>query len=219
MVNVGDIVCQHCGTNLKSGESFESRVKRQKSKARHAEQFADTMLVGGAFVFGLVLLTCFIIQSRAINVMEEDPRGLRPVVLGIELVDQLTAIAQDPDLTQEEKVERGIDLMEDTRYDAYRPIFAEAVAPQQEMQAKDINATIEDGPGPYARALASELIRGIGFRQKDIEDMEQGSTEMAVRRRNSTYGKDFNLGAYRRFLDSLKKRLQLQVEALEDTAA
>jgi hypothetical protein len=215
LVDVGAVICNHCGTNLKSGETFESRVRRQKSKARHPEQFADTLLVGGAFVVGLILLTSFIVQNRAVGILKADPPGLRPVVLGIELVEQLTEIAHDPALSEEQKAVQSRNLVTVTRRDVYSALYTEEIAPGDELEMD----TDPSRPAQYASDLATALIRAIELREKQLKEFEAGSTESSVKRRDRIYGDDFSLGTYRRLLGALKKRLELKLDALEGTGA
>ena len=43
-VELGEIECKYCGVNLKSGEAYESKVKKGKSKDKHPEHFGAGIL-------------------------------------------------------------------------------------------------------------------------------------------------------------------------------
>lgn len=61
-VELGDIECSQCGVNLKSGESYETRVKQAKGKAIHPEHFTGRIYVGLVFVFGLCVFAGYMYQ-------------------------------------------------------------------------------------------------------------------------------------------------------------
>ncbi len=72
-VQLGDIECAHCGVNLKSGESFEARVKRARGKAKHPEKVTGGLYLGLAGVFVLMSLAGYFYQRRIENVVEQRP--------------------------------------------------------------------------------------------------------------------------------------------------
>jgi hypothetical protein len=88
-VELGDIECKHCGLNLKSGESYESQVKKAKGKAEHPEHFSSPVFVGAALAFSLFLFAGYMYQRRMETAVRDRPDLLVPAIEEFQQIDDL----------------------------------------------------------------------------------------------------------------------------------
>jgi len=90
-VRVGDIECKHCGVNLKSGESYEARVKRTRGKLKHHEGLTGGLYIALGLAFVLLTLGGFLYQRRMHKVMRQQPQMFVPGVRELARLDRLAA--------------------------------------------------------------------------------------------------------------------------------
>jgi hypothetical protein len=62
-------VCPSCGVNIRTGETYESRVQRAKGKELHPEHFSQGMYAGMALVFMIVMVAGFLYQRPTERVL------------------------------------------------------------------------------------------------------------------------------------------------------
>ncbi len=72
-VELGDIECKHCGVNLKSGEAFESRVKKAKGKDKHPEHFGGGLLLGVTLGFAAFVFSGYMYQGAVEKTFAQKP--------------------------------------------------------------------------------------------------------------------------------------------------
>ncbi len=62
-VELGEVECPHCGVNLKSGESYETKQKKARGKDQHPEHFAGGVYAGVIIALTLALFAGYMYQS------------------------------------------------------------------------------------------------------------------------------------------------------------
>ena len=90
-VTVGDIECPTCGTNLKTGEAYETRVKRAKQKRVHRGALAHGLVFVPTVGFALVLFAGFMFQKSAEQSIRRNADEYAVYVQKLEQVDALAA--------------------------------------------------------------------------------------------------------------------------------
>ncbi len=91
-VELGEIECKYCGVNLKSGEAYESKVKKGKSKDKHPEHFGAGILLGVAVAFALVTFSGYMYQKLVRETFVQKPDLFKyPVLRMRELGDMVRA--------------------------------------------------------------------------------------------------------------------------------
>jgi hypothetical protein len=90
-VELGDITCKICGVNLKSGESFETRVRQARGKAVHPEHFTGRIYISVVMAFGLVVFSGLMYQIIVEKTITQVPELFRYPVEKLEEVRGLVA--------------------------------------------------------------------------------------------------------------------------------
>jgi hypothetical protein len=90
-IALGDIRCPHCGVNLKSGESFETQVKRAKGKVKHPEAYTGGLYIGIALALGLVIFAGYMYQRSVERVLADRSATFSP------LIEKLQQVRDDAD--------------------------------------------------------------------------------------------------------------------------
>lgn len=88
-VTLGDIECPHCGMNLKSGEAFETRVKKAKGKEKHPEHFGRGIYFGVVVAFSLVIFAGFMYQGLVEETIQQKRELFEYAVLKLQEIDDL----------------------------------------------------------------------------------------------------------------------------------
>ena len=88
-VEMGELTCRQCGTNLKSGESFDTQRKRAKSKEKHPEHYSTGIFFGVTVALSLIFFAGYRYQVSAENLFMEKPDVLVPPVLQLQEIDDL----------------------------------------------------------------------------------------------------------------------------------
>ncbi|MHC4479447.1 MAG: zinc ribbon domain-containing protein [Planctomycetota bacterium] len=94
VVELGDIECVHCGVNLKSGETYETRIKQARGKGLHPEHFIGGIYTAVALGFGLVMFAGFMYQRSTEKVIRQKPGLFDYPVLKMQEIDDLVAFAR-----------------------------------------------------------------------------------------------------------------------------
>jgi hypothetical protein len=92
-VTLGDVECPHCGVNLKSGESYEERVKQAKGKDVHPEHFGGRISAAVAFALTLVLFAGFMWERAVRNVFADKYDTFSYAVGKLQEIDDMIARA------------------------------------------------------------------------------------------------------------------------------
>jgi len=90
-VELGDITCKICGVNLKSGESFETRVRQARGKAVHPEHFTGRIYISVVMAFGLVVFSGLMYQIIVEKTITQVPELFRYPVEKLEEIRGLVA--------------------------------------------------------------------------------------------------------------------------------
>jgi hypothetical protein len=80
--------------NLKSGETFETRVKRARGKEKHREGVSSGVYLGIVLAFAFIVLGGYIYQSRMERVMRQRPDLFVSRVEEMQQVEDLIATEQ-----------------------------------------------------------------------------------------------------------------------------
>ncbi len=94
VVERGDVECAHCGVNLKSGETYNTRVKRAKGKEKHPEGLGGRLYMGLAIAFGLCVLSGYIYQKRMEQVIQQKPELFVEHIRTFQEIEDLMASGQ-----------------------------------------------------------------------------------------------------------------------------
>jgi hypothetical protein len=92
-VELGDITCKVCGVNLKSGESFETRVRQARGTAVHPEHFTGRIYISVVMAFGLVVFSGLMYQIIVEKTISQVPELFRYPVEKLEEIRGLVARA------------------------------------------------------------------------------------------------------------------------------
>ncbi len=90
-VALGEITCPHCGVNLKSGESFETQVKRAKGKVKHGEKYTGGLYVAVALAVALFIFAGYMYQRSMEKLLADRPDLFRPHIVELQYVQDLVA--------------------------------------------------------------------------------------------------------------------------------
>jgi len=90
-VAIGTETCPECGTNLRTGETYEARVKRAKSEELHPEHFVGHVAFGITILFVLIVMGGFLYQRRVERVMRDREEDFDYFLRGVDEVEALLA--------------------------------------------------------------------------------------------------------------------------------
>ncbi len=93
-VSPDDVECPRCGVNLKSGESYETRVRRARGKLRHTEGLVGGLYIALAFVLGLSCIGGYSYQARMERVIVQRPDLFREPIRRLQEIDDLIAVGR-----------------------------------------------------------------------------------------------------------------------------
>ena len=88
---LGDVACPHCGVNLKSGESYEARVKKTKGKEVHPEHFGGRITAIVAVALGITIFAGFMWQRTVDKVFAVQGEIFRYPVQKLQEIDDQIA--------------------------------------------------------------------------------------------------------------------------------
>jgi len=91
VVALGEIICPHCGVNLKSGESFETQVKRAQGKAKHEEKYTGGLYVGITLAVALFIFAGYMYQRSMEKLLADKPELFKPHIEELQYVQDLVA--------------------------------------------------------------------------------------------------------------------------------
>ncbi len=103
-VELGDIECRHCGTNLKSGESFAARVKQAKGKASHPELFSGRIYLGVTIAFVLVVFAGYMYQRGVEKTIRQVPELFEYPVLKMQEIRDIRAMGDSAGAAGKQKL-------------------------------------------------------------------------------------------------------------------
>ena len=90
-VEVGELSCPKCGINLRTGESFESKVKRAKSKDLHPEHFRSGLYLTVGIIYAIVVFGGYMYQRRVEGALRERQDVFADFLARTERVERLAA--------------------------------------------------------------------------------------------------------------------------------
>lgn len=90
-VDLGEIECPHCGVNLKSGESYEARVKRARGKLKHSEGLSGGLYLGVGLAFLLCTVGGYMYQTKMEAAIKERPHFFVGPIEDFQKVEDLVA--------------------------------------------------------------------------------------------------------------------------------
>jgi len=93
-VSPGQLECQYCGTNVKTGETFEMKVKRAEVKGVHAEKYVRHIFAGVAVAFALAILGGFLTQKGTEEFVKKHPMKFRNYAIQMRELDRLIDAGQ-----------------------------------------------------------------------------------------------------------------------------
>ena len=93
-VTLGEVTCPHCGVNLKSGESYETQVKRARGKAKHQEMYTGGLYAGIVFAVALCIFAGYMYQRAMANVLVERADLFTPLVKELQQARDLADAGQ-----------------------------------------------------------------------------------------------------------------------------
>ena len=93
-VTLGEVTCPHCGVNLKSGESYETQVKRAKGKVKHQEMYTGGLYAGIAFALAVCIFAGYMYQRAMTNVLTERGDLFTPRVQELQKAQELADAGQ-----------------------------------------------------------------------------------------------------------------------------
>lgn len=162
LVEIGATTCPHCGVNVKSGESFEGRVKRARGKARHPEHFAGTVLVSCTVLLGVTLFGGYMYQKRIHKLMVVNPEGLSGYVTGLKILDEMIRLKAEPK-PEQEKMAEAERILKANEWIFHPDMFKEQIAGIEDLRA-------EGDVGNYGVALGESIINSINYLDSKLKD-------------------------------------------------
>jgi hypothetical protein len=90
-VSPDDAECPRCGVNIKSGESYETRVRRARGKLRHTEGLVGGLYIALAFIVALSCIGGFSYQARMEHIISQRPDLFREPIQRLQQIDDLIA--------------------------------------------------------------------------------------------------------------------------------
>lgn len=90
-VTVGTLLCPGCGVNIRTGETFDARVKRAKPKELHGERLQTGIYFGVTLAFAVVMVSGYLFQTRIEKVIRGNGEAFAQYVKELEEIDSLLA--------------------------------------------------------------------------------------------------------------------------------
>ena len=94
VVTLGEVTCPHCGVNLKSGESYETQVKRAKGKVKHQEMYTGGLYAGIVFAVACCIFAGYMYQRAMVSVLTERADLFTPIVQKLQQAQDLADAGQ-----------------------------------------------------------------------------------------------------------------------------
>jgi hypothetical protein len=207
-VQIGDITCHNCGVNLKSGESYESQIKRARGKQRHREHFVGSVMLGTVLAFALIIFAGFMHQRGTEKLMARNPEYLHNYVGKSMVFEELLGAADKAEAQRVlERNKSAFEFQARTGRivdDAYGKALANLAA------ATDVRQ--------FARQFVDGLIEEITDMHDSLTDEEpyeagSGFGSPRVPNRPVSRGKvDYSTKAYKLLLRNLRAKLMARRE-------
>lgn len=125
----GEIICGHCGTNMETGEHWQTRVKRAKGTKTHEEKFARGVMFLPVIILAMVAFAGFMYQRSAETALSENSQEAQGYVQKLEKADRLAAFGE------EEKAKKLLeDLAEKLKDEASSIEVGDAYSPGDEKE-------------------------------------------------------------------------------------
>lgn len=76
-VGLGDVTCSNCGVNLRSGETYDSRVKRARGRGEHKKTYTGGLYMGVVGAFLLFVFAGYMYHRSMNKVISQVPQFFR----------------------------------------------------------------------------------------------------------------------------------------------
>ncbi len=169
-VRVGDIECKHCGVNLKSGESFEVRVKRARGKLKHNEGLTGGLYIGLGLAFVLLTLGGFLHQRRVERVLRQRPQMFVPRVQQLARLNRLAASGQRAQARQE-ALEMARELREEADGMKFEDLYAR---PERDVWGHPVQRKEE---APWDKSGGKSLLINLAAKAESKAELFQHPEE------------------------------------------
>jgi hypothetical protein len=93
-VTLGEVTCPHCGVNLKSGESYETQVKRARGKVKHKEMYTGGLYAGIVFAVSLCIFAGYMYQRAMTTVLTQRADLFKPRIEELQKAQDLADAGQ-----------------------------------------------------------------------------------------------------------------------------
>jgi len=217
-VQLGDITCAHCGVNLKSGESYESQVRRARGKARHPEHFADTILVGCVIAFALLLFASYMYQRRIekvlyLNPPEKKTYRLQTYITRLNMIDALAAT--------DDKAKAADILATNRSAFEYTMFNGETNGGEYALVQETLGKSTD--VATFTLAFIDDLITDLEDRDREVEDEDPYAAAdrtltgdaYNTSRRGLNKKPEYSMKVYKRILRNIKSKAQRKKKQLQ----
>lgn len=116
MVPLKSITCPACGVNTKTGETYQTRVERARSKELHPEHFHRGVYTGVAVGFAVLVIGGFLYQASIDAVLRQNPESFMTHTfesLGGESMHLFQALVEAESLVAASRLQRDSGLAQE----------------------------------------------------------------------------------------------------------
>jgi len=221
-VLVGELQCPHCGVNMRSGETFDTQVKRTRAAAAHSGHIAGTITIGVALLLICTLGGGFVLHSRTRTLCHTGPEPHGEPHRMTNFITRLSMIAP---LAASDSIAESRAILQANREaiaGAKNYIRISAKADSGGSDAKDVYAELEadldaaDDATAYAVQFSERLLKDISDTDKALvpHDPNKGVSTAKVQNVDREFAEKYSITQYKKILRKMAAQIQTEAKAL-----
>ncbi len=220
-VVVGELQCPHCGVNMRSGETFDTQVKRTQAAAGHTGHIAGTIMLGVGMLLACTLGGGYILQTRTRTLWQTGPDPFGEPHRLTNFVTRLSMIAPLAEADDLSKCRAILEANSKVLEGPLNYIRVPAKANSAPSDAKNVYAELQtalgkaEDPKAYALEFATMLIKDIEATDKALvpHDPTKGANSGKVTNEKREFAEKYSISHYKKNLRKMVAQINNQKKA------
>jgi hypothetical protein len=226
-VLVGEVQCPHCGVNMRSGETFDTQVKRTQAAAGHTGHVAGTIMLAVALLLGSTLGGGYVLHARTRMLLRTGPGLLGEPHRMTNLITRLSMIAPLAEADSIAECRAILAANREALDGTLNYIRIPAKAQSGGSEAKDVYAELQtlfdaaDNPQAYAFEFAKLLLADIADTDKALVPPDPGAGVSTTKVQNveREHAEKYSIRHYKKLLRKMAAQITSEAVDIEPQGA